>query len=251
MPFFIFPIIFVLFLILVIILGINSSKIIGSSGEKKVNAIINSLGEDYILLPDLMIRNSRGATSQIDHVVLSEYGIFVIETKTYSGWIFGNENAENWKKITKRNRYSFRNPVKQNWGHVYALKEILKQFPNCKYYPIVVFAGTAELKDITSKVPVIYTDDLKSTIENYSSTKCLSKDEVLQIQDILESARITDKDAGKEHVKSVQQQANERQQKIENMICPRCNGELKLRTGKYGKFYGCSNYPACKFTTPY
>lgn len=251
MPFFIFPIIFVLFLILVIILGINSSKIIGSSGEKKVNAIINSLGEDYILLPDLMIRNSRGATSQIDHVVLSEYGIFVIETKTYSGWIFGNENAENWKKITKRNRYSFRNPVKQNWGHVYTLKEILKQFSSCKYYPIVVFAGTAELKDITSKVPVIYAADLKSTIENYSSTKCLSKDEVLQIQDILESARITDKDAGKEHVKSVQQQANERQQKIENMICPRCNGELKLRTGKYGKFYGCSNYPACKFTTPY
>lgn len=251
MPFSIFPIIFVLFVILLAIIARYSSKIIGSSGEKNVNAIIYSLGEDYILLPDLMIRNSRGATSQIDHVVLSEYGIFVIETKTYSGWIFGNEQSEEWKKITKRNRYSFRNPVKQNWGHVYALKEILKKFPNCKYYPIVVFAGSAELKDITSKVPVVYSDDLKSTIENYCSTKCLSKDEVLQIKEILENARITDEDAEKEHVKAVKQQLDERQTKIENLICPKCNGELKLRTGKYGKFYGCSNYPACKFTAPY
>lgn len=251
MPFFIFPIIFVLFIVLLAIFARYSSKIIGSSGEKRVNAIINSLGEDYILVPDLMIRNSRGVTAQIDHVVLSEYGIFVIETKTYSGWIFGNEQSEEWKKITKRTRYSFRNPVKQNWGHVYALKEILKQFPNCKYYPIVVFAGTAELKDITSKVPVVYSDDLKSTIENYCSTKCFSKDEVLQIKDILENARITDEDAEKEHVKAVRQQLDERQLKIENLICPKCNGELKLRTGKYGKFYGCSNYPACKFTTPY
>ena len=251
MPFSIFPIICVLFVILLAIIARYSSKIIGSSGEKNVNAIIYSLGEDYILLPNLMIRNSRGATSQIDHVVLSEYGIFVIETKTYSGWIFGNEQSEEWKKITKRNRYSFRNPVKQNWGHVYALKEILKKFPNCKYYPIVVFAGSAELKDITSKVPVVYSDDLKSTIENYCSTKCLSKDEVLQIKDILENARITDEDAEKEHVKAVKQQLDERQTKIENLICPKCNGELKLRTGKYGKFYGCSNYPACKFTAPY
>ena len=251
MPFFVFPIIFIVFFILLVILAKYSSKIIGSSGEKKVNAIIYSLGEDYILLTDLMIRNSHGKSSQIDHVVLSEYGIFVIETKTYSGWIFGNEQAEEWKKITKRNRFSFRNPVKQNWGHVYALKEILKKFPNCKYYPIVVFAGSAELKDVTSKVPVIYAEDLKSTIEDYSSTKCLSKDEVLQIKDVLDSARITDEDAEKEHVKAVKQQIDERQTKIENLICPRCNGELKLRTGKYGKFYGCSNYPSCKFTAPY
>ena len=131
------------------------------------------------------------------------------------------------------------------------MKEILKKFQNCKYFPIVVFAGSAELKDVASKVPVIYAEDLKSTIEDYSSTKCLSKDEVLQIKDILDSARITDEDAEKEHVKAVKQQIDERQTKIENLICPRCNGELKLRTGKYGKFYGCSNYPSCKFTAPY
>ena len=115
MPFFVFPIIFIVFFILLVILAKYSSKIIGSSGEKKVNAIIYSLGEDYILLTDLMIRNSHGKSSQIDHVVLSEYGIFVIETKTYSGWIFGNEQAEEWKKIVYKNQYSFRNPVKQNW----------------------------------------------------------------------------------------------------------------------------------------
>ena len=38
---------------------------------------------------------------------------------------------------------------------------------------------------------------------------------------------------------------------MKNLICPRCNGELKLRNGRNGKFYGCSNYPKCKFTMPY
>ncbi len=134
--------------ILLLFLAFNSDNIKGAVGEARVNFKIDFLGPEYIALHDVTLRNANGSTSQIDHIVLSEYGIFVIETKNYTGWIFGNEKAENWTQIIFKNRYQFRNPVKQNMGHVYALKGSLSNYPNIHYFPIVVFAGNAKLKNI-------------------------------------------------------------------------------------------------------
>ena len=238
-------------LILVIVFKINSSKIKGSVGEFKVNTRLNFLGNEYISLNDILIKSSNGNTSQIDELVLSEYGIFIIETKNYKGWIFGNEKSENWTQVIFKEKHTFRNPIKQNWSHVYALKNVLSEFPNIHYFPIVVFTGDATLKGIESTVPVIYSNRLKSTIKNLSSEKFLSQTEVEKIKSILESVEITEKMARKEHVKNIKQNIVEKQLKMENLICPRCNGELKLRNGRNGKFYGCSNYPRCRFTMPY
>ena len=238
-------------LILVILFKINSSKIKGSVGEFKVNTRLNFLGNEYISLNDILIKSSNGNTSQIDELVLSEYGIFIIETKNYKGWIFGNEKSENWTQVIFKEKHTFRNPIKQNWSHVYALKNVLSEFPNIHYFPIVVFTGDATLKGIESTVPVIYSNRLNSTIKNLSSEKCLSQTEVEKIKSILESVEITEKMARKEHVKNIKQNIVEKQLKMENLICPRCNGELKLRNGRNGKFYGCSNYPRCRFTMPY
>ena len=238
-------------LILVIVFKINSSKIKGSVGEFKVNTRLNFLGNEYISLNDILIKSSNGNTSQIDELVLSEYGIFIIETKNYKGWIFGNEKSENWTQVIFKEKHTFRNPIKQNWSHVYALKNVLSEFPNIHYFPIVVFTGDATLKGIESTVPVIYSNRLNSTIKNLSSEKCLSQTEVEKIKSILESVEITEKMARKEHVKNIKQNIVEKQLKMENLICPRCNGELKLRNGRNGKFYGCSNYPRCRFTMTY
>ena len=238
-------------LILVIVFKINSSQIKGSVGEFKVNTRLNFLGNEYISLNDILIKSSNGNTSQIDELVLSEYGIFIIETKNYKGWIFGNEKSENWTQVIFKEKHTFRNPIKQNWSHVYALKNVLSEFPNIHYFPIVVFTGDATLKGIESTVPVIYSNRLNSTIKNLSSEKCLSQTEVEKIKSILESVEITEKMARKEHVKNIKQNIVEKQLKMENLICPRCNGELKLRNGRNGKFYGCSNYPRCRFTMPY
>ena len=238
-------------LILVILFKINSSKIKGSVGEFKVNTRLNFLGNEYISLNDILIKSSNGNTSQIDELVLSEYGIFIIETKNYKGWIFGNEKSENWTQVIFKEKHTFRNPIKQNWSHVYALKNVLSEFPNIHYFPIVVFTGDATLKGIESTVPVIYSNRLNSTIKNLSSEKCLSQTEVEKIKSILKSVEITEKMARKEHVKNIKQNIVEKQLKMENLICPRCNGELKLRYGRNGKFYGCSNYPRCRFTIPY
>lgn len=131
---------------------------------------------------DVLLRSSKGLTSQIDHLVLSEYGIFVIETKNYKGWIFGNEKAENWMQVIFKEKHQFRNPVKQNWSHIYALKSVLSDFPCAKYFPIVVFSGSATLKDIESSVPVIYENELNATIRRYSTEKCLTAEQLSLIK---------------------------------------------------------------------
>ena len=241
----------ILIVIVYFLIKIYTPKIKGSIGEAKVNTRLNFLGKEYIVLKDILINSSNGYTSQIDELVLSEYGIFVIETKNYKGWIFGNEKTENWTQVIYKEKYSFRNPIKQNWSHIYALKNLLSDFPNIKYHPIVVFSGNATLKSIESSIPVIYSKRLNSTIRKLSLQKCLSIDELNKIQSLLESAEITEKHARKEHIKNIKQNVKENKIKMANLICPRCNGELKLRTGRNGKFYGCSNYPRCKFTMPY
>ena len=245
-------IVFIVFiLIIVIVLKINSSKIKGSIGEAKVNTRLNFIGKEYIVLKDILIKSSNGYTSQIDELVLSEYGLFVIETKNYKGWIFGNEKAENWTQVIYKEKHTFRNPIKQNWSHIYALKSLLSDYLNIKYHPIVVFSGNATLKSIESSIPVIYSNKLNSTIRKLSFEKCLSIDELNKIQTILESSELKERNARKEHIKNIKQNVREKKIKMANLICPRCNGELKLRNGRNGKFYGCSNYPRCRFTMPY
>ena len=74
---------------------LRSSK--GRIGEQRVAHILGRLPKDrYRIINNLLLRTSSGGTTQIDHVVISEYGIFVIETKFYKGWIYGGESSEYW-----------------------------------------------------------------------------------------------------------------------------------------------------------
>lgn len=253
--YFLLPIYIILgigFFVLVIFLGLNATKIKGWFGEKNISSRLERLESDkYIVLNDLLVKTENGNTSQIDHLVISIYGIFVIETKNYQGWIFGNEKSDKWTQVIYNRKNQFRNPVKQNWSHVYALKSILKDYSNLRYVPVVVFAGSAVLKNIVSNVPVIYDYEIRNFITEYPVEKCMTFEEVQRISSILQGKNIEDKEIRKAHVQNIHRTVIERQLKMENLICPRCNGELKLRNGKSGKFYGCSNYPKCRFTMPY
>lgn len=75
----------------------SSPDNIGKAGEKRVARKLDWLPKEYIILNDIMLPTQYG-TTQIDHIVVSPYGIFVIETKNYKGWIFGHENSEEWKQ---------------------------------------------------------------------------------------------------------------------------------------------------------
>lgn len=109
--------------IISIVIVIFQPKIKGIIGEKIVASKLSKLPEQqYRVLNDIMLRTEYG-TTQIDHIVISIYGIFVIETKNYKGWITGSEYGEYWTKNMYGKKYTFRNPLKQNYAHVKALEK--------------------------------------------------------------------------------------------------------------------------------
>ncbi len=99
-----------------------------------------------------LVVNTQNGTTQIDHVLLSRFGIFVIETKNYNGWIFGSENQKSWTQVLHGKRNTFQNPLHQNYRHTKTLAEHL-QVEHSKIHSIVFFIGDAELKtDLPSNV---------------------------------------------------------------------------------------------------
>jgi hypothetical protein len=90
---------------------------IGELGEYKINIQLDQLPKDCKYLSDLLVPNSKSRTgySQIDHLVISPYGLFVIETKNYNGEIKGKRDDKNW---LVNNRFKMFNPLRQNYGHV-------------------------------------------------------------------------------------------------------------------------------------
>lgn len=144
-----------------------SSELKGAIGERVVSDILSKLPSDkYYVMNDLLLEIGN-KTAQIDHVVISAYGIFVIETKNYSGVIIGNENDKKWIQITGDNtKYEFYNPIRQNRNHCRAISECLG-FGNPGYYiPITVFLPECELQ-VETRCPVIYTDNLLEFIGKY------------------------------------------------------------------------------------
>jgi hypothetical protein len=226
----------------------NSRKVKGAIGESRVAGQLQQLPQhEYEALNDILLKTDTGS-SQIDHIVLSKYGIFVIESKNYSGWIHGKESSEIWTQSIYKSKSTFRNPIKQNWAHIYALREVLLDFGQLIFHPIVVFAGSAELKNVATKTPVIYAHQLFQTIVAQQGVPELSIEQVKSIANRIREVSIQDKAAKKDHFHQVQEKKVERKQKEKALICPRCGSNLVAREGPYGKFYGCANYPQCRYT---
>lgn len=226
-------------------LGINMPKIKGKMGEFNVSVVLATLPKDeYQVINDIIIPSKYG-TTQIDHVVVSIYGIFVIETKNYKGLIYGGEDAETWTKNMWGNKYSLRNPLKQNYGHVKSLQAILN-IPKEMFIPIVVFSNRAKLR-VQTQETVINLWRLRSEIKKHK-IPIIPSEQLIDYRSSIELAAIDDKDIAKSHKANVRQNLNQRSQAIANGLCPRCGGYLVKRNGRYGNFYGCSNYPNCKFT---
>ncbi|MBA5630342.1 NERD domain-containing protein [Moheibacter lacus] len=232
----IFISLFILFIIfLTFLFRYLKPKIKGIVGENQVSGVLRKLGKDYVVIHNVKL-NIRGSLSQIDHVVVSDYGVFVIETKNYKGWILGYENSQNWTQVIYKYKNKFYNPVLQNRGHIYALKYLLKEYQNLEFISIIVFSNKTTLKTKTS-THVIYLNKLLKTISQYNEIRI--------------SEKVKQEIVSKIYSNNLSIKANRKIQSpkdILQMNCPRCSGVLIERYGKYGSFYGCSNYPACKFT---
>jgi len=181
-----------------------SPKIKGMIGEYRVSKELSNLdNEKYDILNNLML-DVNEKKSQIDHVVISNYGIFVIETKNYQGWIFGDGNSKNWTQVLYKQKYKFYNPVWQNKGHIKAIKNKLPEFKEIPYYSIVVFTDKSTLKKINTKSKVIQMSELLDEIKKHKKKVVKDGDKDIIIN-TLKSSNINNRKNRKSHVKEIKQ----------------------------------------------
>lgn len=218
-------------------------KFIGKIGEHFIDKSLKELPkEEYKIITDLMLELN-GMTHQIDHIVVSKYGIFTIETKCYSGKIVGNEKDYYWYQYLKNNRYKLRNPIHQNYGHIKSLSEALNIDEN-KFISIICFTNQSKLK-INSNTIVINRNNLVNMILRLSNEEKITN--VDKIYKHIYCMNIIDPIKRREHVLKAKAKKKEAEDRVNNMMCPKCGGKLVKRFGKYGRFIGCSNYPKCNF----
>lgn len=121
-----------------------------NSGEALVSSVLLlEFGPpDYHLMNHVTIQLDDG-TTQVDHILISRFGVFVIETKDYSGWIFANATEKTWTQVLFQLRFKFQNPIFQNKRHVRAVQGLLDFLPPGAIRSVVVFTGEAEFKTET------------------------------------------------------------------------------------------------------
>lgn len=162
----------------------------------------NFIPPDYHLMNHITLELPDGST-QVDHILVSRFGIFVIETKDYKGWIFANSRQRNWTQILYKARYKFQNPLQQNARHVRAVKNLLDFLPEEAFKSVIVFTGSVEFK--TEVPPGVFSLD---EFINYLKTQT---EEIMPLNRMqlcvgkLETARLAiSRQTDIEHIQSVQ-----------------------------------------------
>ena len=196
-------------------------KVLGSSKENK-KYVFN----DYLFFDDCKV-------VQIDHIVVTPAGVFVIETKNLSGNIFGDDMQNNWLQSLSRGkmRTPFYSPVKQNKSHIVSLNKILPS--ETPTYSVVVFVS-ANIDNVKSEYACTL-KDLKGII------KCKKKN--LSIQSIKNVVKCLNKykASGSMLLSQRSEKTRETQNKLANNICPLCNSDLILKRNGKESYYVCKN----------
>jgi hypothetical protein len=239
-------VILILFISLIVLLKLYKSDIKRIIGEQTVSLYLRFLDKSKYKVIHNVVLESGEYTSQIDHIVISDFGIFVIETKNYKGWILGDEHSEYWSQVIYKRKEKLYNPIKQNLGHLKTLQKCLAEYPNLEYKSIIVFSSRATIK-VTTTTDVVYTSQLLRTIKQYTDCNLTEqeKENIFEAIKAMNSIATYDK---KKHVQSIQRRIEKRQNAIRDHKCPQCGSDLILRKGKFSTFLGCTNYPKCTNT---
>ena len=232
-----------IFLLLLIITIVKTAWFKGIIGEFIVNVSAKLLldKEKYHLIKNVTLPTENG-TTQIDHIIVSKYGIFVVETKNMKGWIFGNEKQRTWTQKIFKHSNKFQNPLYQNYKHTQTLQSLLG-LTDREVYSLIVFVGDSTFK--TDMPPNVtegggYIRYIKS-----KTREVLSPAETREIIRKIESGRL------KPSIKTNKEHINHLKNKSYDPSCPKCGNKMILREAKIGankgnKFWGCSMYPKCK-----
>jgi restriction system protein len=239
-----------LILLLILLAFFRTPFMKGVLGELMVNLAAKfSLDKNvYSLFKNVTLPTEDG-TTQIDHIIVSRYGVFVIETKNMKGWIFGSPDQSTWTQKIYRRTIPFQNPLRQNYKHTQTLQSALELDPE-KMFSLVVFVGDSSFK---TPMPdnVVYGGGYIRFIKN-KTQPILSDSEVLDICAKIKSGRLKPSlKTHRDHVSHVKTIVEEKSRVKEENLCPKCGRTMVLRisrnSGNPGKqFWGCSGFPKCK-----
>lgn len=241
--------ILLVFAIIVILALLISRRSKENEGERIVKRLAKrNLNKDtYHVIHDVILPSDDG-TTQIDHIIVSKYGVFVIETKDMTGWIFGNKIHHQWTQVIYGYKTKFQNPLHQNYKHVKTLQKLLS-LNDEQIHSVVVFVGDSTFK---TDMPMNVTQDF-DFIRYVKSleTPVITEQKIIDILSEIDSRRLAQSARiNRKHIKHVQSIAMEKQF---DKRCPICGSPMMLRTSKKGdktgeQFWGCSQFPKCRGT---
>ncbi|MDE6341844.1 MAG: NERD domain-containing protein [Muribaculaceae bacterium] len=258
----------------------------GRQGERKVSRELSRLRKrDFIILNDVMLPAPGGRTSQIDHIVVSTRGIFVIETKSHAGRISGHENGQYWQQHLSSQSRSFFNPILQNRSHIRALRRLLPKVDGQFFFSAIIFTDAWRLDikadDIVVERTLLPDKHIRRTLipqerrkrrwwnpgrevrldshvfvsllsglndELRRRPKVIGRDSLRQLAEAIRTANISDRTARREHLGLVAAASRAASERMERGVCPRCGAPLAIRRGERGEFAACTRFPACRFT---
>jgi len=202
--------------------------------------------ETYHRLDNLTLETPDG-TTQVDHVIVSPFGIFVIETKNMAGWIFGSEREPQWTQKIFRKTFRFQNPLRQNYKHVKAVEGAL-EIPSDTIHSVVVFMGDSRFK---TPMPANVTQGLGYVrhIKSFQE-RVFSDHQVRELVARLETGRARPSfETHRNHVTNLKKRADPAAERS----CPACGSPMVIRSVRRGaragqQFWGCSGYPKCRVT---
>ena len=235
----------------------------GKTGERYTKETLAPLFGYKKILSNCYIPKPDGTFTEIDLILLHESGIYVIESKNYSGWIFGSETQQQWTQSLpsgkgRSTKVRFLNPIIQNKVHLKWLKKYIDSVGDIPFFSCIVFSDRCELKEInlsTNHHFVVNRRNLLHQIQKTADTvgSHLSVSEIDELYDKLYPLTQVSEEQKALHVQEVEKKKQSFiSPKTTKGICPRCGGKLVLLTAKRGDFagqhfWGCSNYPRCRF----
>ncbi|AFL72242.1 nuclease-related domain-containing protein [Thiocystis violascens] len=227
---------------------LKSPSVKGYLGESRVRRIARTRLDPmtYHPLHNLTLPTPDG-TTQIDHVFVSRFGLFVLETKNMTGWIFGGEHQAQWTQKIYRRTTRFQNPLRQNYKHLKALERALP-VPLETIHSVVAFVGDSTFK--TEMPPnVTQGNGFVRHIQSFREP-VFTETQVVELVRRLQDGRLAPTLAThRAHVRSLKQRSNP----DASQRCPRCGRPMILRTVKKGtqagrRFWACSGFPDCQST---
>lgn len=209
---------------LIVILAFSAMRYLrfnkGKIAEKIVYHKLMQIPEEYHVIDDVLFM-SNGRSTQMDHIVVSPYAVFVIETKGNKGWILGGENSEYWTQIIYKRKSTFYNPIQQNNGHIRFLKFLLKDLGYIPFVPIVVFNNEADLKVNVNNHIVVNRYYLKDVFLQNKETGISQELKTKIISRIEASSRRQEKGAMREHKYNAKSKRYDTLNKIQHRYMPK------------------------------